>query len=385
MKILFLTFYFEPDLCAGSFRNTSLFKELLNQIDDGVEIEVVTTHPNRYSSYKAEAQSIEKLNENITINRIKVPEHNSGIKGQILSFMNFYIETRKLVNNKHYDIVYASSSRLFTALLGSKIAREKEANLYLDIRDIFRETIVDVLDNRILKIGLNLILRPIEKYTFGRANHINLVSEGFKSYFKKYKTNFSFYTNGIDDIFLENNIEIKEEGKEKKIVVYGGNIGKSQGLDIIIPKLAREFKDTLEFWIIGDGGAKELLEKNLLGIDNVKLIPPVSRDELITYYHKADFLFLHLNKQEAFERVIPSKIFEYSTFDKPIIAGVSGFANKFMNEHISNIILFEPGDVSDVKNKLSSYKYKVQKRRVFIDEFSRKSINVQMAKSILNV
>ena len=29
MKILFLTYYFEPDLCAGSFRNTSLFKELL--------------------------------------------------------------------------------------------------------------------------------------------------------------------------------------------------------------------------------------------------------------------------------------------------------------------------------------------------------------------
>ena len=44
----------------------------------------------------------------------------------------------------------------------------------------------------------------MEKYTFSHANHINLVSEGFKEYFNKYKyPTFSYFTNGIDDIFLQ--------------------------------------------------------------------------------------------------------------------------------------------------------------------------------------
>ena len=41
MKILFLTFYFEPDLCAGSFRNTPLFRELLRQMNEKDWIHVV--------------------------------------------------------------------------------------------------------------------------------------------------------------------------------------------------------------------------------------------------------------------------------------------------------------------------------------------------------
>ena len=51
MKILFLTYYFEPDLCAGSFRNTSLFKELLNQLTDNDFVHVITTQPHRYKSF----------------------------------------------------------------------------------------------------------------------------------------------------------------------------------------------------------------------------------------------------------------------------------------------------------------------------------------------
>ena len=43
MKILFLTFYFEPDLCAGSFRNTPLFRELLRQMNEKDWIHVITT------------------------------------------------------------------------------------------------------------------------------------------------------------------------------------------------------------------------------------------------------------------------------------------------------------------------------------------------------
>ena len=48
------------------------------------------------------------------------------------------------------------------------------------------------------------LLKYIERKTFSYANHINLISGGFKDYFKKFnKPKFSFYSNGIDEEFLK--------------------------------------------------------------------------------------------------------------------------------------------------------------------------------------
>ena len=51
-KILYLSFYFEPDVTAGSFRNTSLVKELAKQAEGKAEVFLLTTKPNRYSTFK---------------------------------------------------------------------------------------------------------------------------------------------------------------------------------------------------------------------------------------------------------------------------------------------------------------------------------------------
>ena len=55
-----------------------------------------------------------------------------------------------------------------------------------------------------------------------------------------------------------------------------------------------------------------------------------------------------------FERVLPSKLFEYGAFDKPIIAGVGGYAAEFLKEHLSNTILFSPGDVDGFIRELKA-------------------------------
>ncbi len=57
MKILFLTFYFEPDLCAGSFRNTPLFENYCTSMNENDWIHVITTQPNRYKSFHVEGQA----------------------------------------------------------------------------------------------------------------------------------------------------------------------------------------------------------------------------------------------------------------------------------------------------------------------------------------
>jgi glycosyltransferase involved in cell wall biosynthesis len=387
MKILMLTFYFEPDLCAGSFRNTPLFKELLSHLEEDDFIHVITTQPNRYKTFNIQSEATEK-GLNYQISRIKVPVHQSGLLDQAKSFQVFYNQALKLSQDINYDLVYASSSRLFTAFLGRRIATRGNIPLYLDIRDIFVDTLSDIFKNRkYIQIPAVAILKLVEKYTFSKADHINLVSEGFKEYFNRYpKPSYTYFTNGIDDEFLKiqhSNNSINKSGI--KIITYAGNIGSGQGLEKIIPQAAKLLGDKYIFKIIGDGGTKDLLKEKVeeLGLKNVEIINPVSRDQLIQYYLEADFLFLHLNDLNAFKKVLPSKIFEYAVFNKPIIAGVSGYANKFIRDNLNNYILFNPTDVNDLVSQLETFRYNNTVSTYFVDKYARKKIMKEMVKTIL--
>lgn len=387
MKILFLSFYFEPDLCAGSFRNTPLFKELLGRINKNDYIHVVTTQPNRYHSFRAEAKAIE-AEVNYRIDRVTIPEHKSGFVDQAKSFYAYYKQALKLVKNEKFDLVYASSSRLFTAFLGRRLAVKNNCPLYLDIRDIFVDTMKDVLGSKkIISIPAGLIFRAIERYTFSRATHINLVSEGFKSYFSKYRQpNYTYFTNGIDDLFIDNTLTQDNAGHSEKIITYAGNIGSGQGLEKIVPQAAKKVANGFRFRIIGDGGTKKLLMDKIseLDVKNVELLNPVSREELIKYYSDSDFLFLHLNDLDAFKKVLPSKLFEYVAFGKPIIAGVGGYAADFIESNLDNYILFAPANVDDFVNRLVNFKDNGSKREAFIAKFARRNIMKSMAQTILS-
>ncbi|HLT88276.1 MAG TPA: glycosyltransferase family 4 protein [Sphingobacterium sp.] len=386
--ILYLTFYFEPDLCAGSFRNSPLLKELAAQAKGKATIDVITTLPNRYSTFEVDAPQYEER-DNITIHRVEIPKHESGMKDQVISFKTYYSEAKKLVKGKKYDLVVASSSRLFTAYLGYSIAKKLRAPLYLDIRDIFYDTLEDVLQDGIVKKMALPVIKQIEKRTFSYAKHINLISGGFKPYFDPYKhAEYSYYPNGIDDIFIEANAIPQGEDEKKseiRTIVYAGNIGEGQGLHKIIPGAAKAMEDRVRFVIIGDGGAKRKLEEELqrLDVKNVELRDPVKRDELIAIYKKADFLFAHLNDFKAFEKVLPSKLFELATFPQPVIAGLAGFSADFVRDNIENSILFSPCNVQQLVEKMEHYEYKQLVRKTFVDKFRRDNVNSEMAKTML--
>ena len=383
-RILYLSFYFEPDLCAGSFRNSPLAKELARQADGKAVIDIVTTLPNRYNTFDVSAPAYEQR-DNITIHRILIPKHKSGFADQINSFKTYFFEAWKIIEGKKYDMVFASSSRLFTAYLGYKIAKKQKIPLYLDIRDIFTDTMNDVLKNPVLKTGILVVLKNIEKRVFNYASHINLISGGFKSYFDKYKKPaYSYFSNGIDPEFLNLSASLPNNTNQR-LITYAGNMGEGQGLHKIIPQAAKRLGDSYKFLIIGDGGVKQKLLDRLKAenVSNVELKEPVSRKELLEIYAKSDFLFLHLNDYDAFKKVLPSKIFELGAYDKPMVAGVAGYANEFIKENVSNHILFLPGDVDDMVNQLNNYNYTTGFRESFLQKFKREQINKEMAKSIL--
>lgn len=395
-RILFLTFYFRPDLCAGSFRNSPLLDELSRQTkDENIQIDVFTTIPNRYATFKSSYQLIEEF-DNVRIERIQVPPHQSKIKDQMMSFRSYYFETIRKTKNTPYDLVYASSSRFFTSWLGYRIARSKNCPLYLDVRDIFSETIGEITRNPGFKTLIPPFISLLENRVYRYARHINLISEGFKSSFKKYTdTSFSFFSHGVDPIFMnqsQSGKKTQNRSDKSKKILYAGNVGEGQGLHKIIPDAAKQLYSTHEFEIIGDGGALDKLKSALAEkkVENVTLTKPVERDKLVGKYLEADILFIHLNDLEIFKKVLPSKVFELAVIQKPILAGVSGYARTFLQKHVSHSFIFEPGNVNGLMEQVA----KIDQTKIesnsdesnkFAETFSREKINKQMAVSIKKI
>jgi len=383
-KILYLTFYFEPDLCAGSFRNSPLARELARQVNGTAIVDVITTVPNRYSSFSVEAQQDEH-DGNLRIRRILLPSHKSGFTDQIKAFYQYYQEVKKKIHYTEYDLVFASSSRLFTAYLGYRIASKRGIPLYLDIRDIFTDTLNDVIANRLVKFFLLPVLRKIEATVFNYAIHINLISAGFKGYFSKYtKPQYSYYTNGIDQEFIQSSTFEDLLAPSPITITYAGNIGEGQGLHKIIPQAAKILGNQYHFRVIGDGGARKLLAAAVEQeqVTNVSIEKPVKRAELLEIYKRSHFLFMHLNDYLAFEKVLPSKVFELGAFPRPVIAGVNGYARSFMNQYMSNILLFQPANPDELVHAIRNYVYHIENRLSFVNSFDRRGINVAMATSI---
>jgi hypothetical protein len=387
-RIVYLSFYFKPDLCAGSFRNSSLAIELSNQANlENAFIDLYTTSPNRYDTFKSEALNYEEIG-NLRIHRISIPSHKSGMIDQILSFSKYFWTVLKMNKGKKTDLVFASSSRLFTAFLGYRLSIKSNSPLFLDVRDIFVDTMLDVLKSSFFKPLIILVLKIIEKKTFNHAKHINLISEGFKEYFSNFRcTNFSFFSNGIDEEFLHNNNFLnKRNRKDTKLIIYAGNIGEGQGLHKIVPKTAKKLGKKFTFLIYGDGGAKNKLQKEIdnLKVKNVIIKAPVSRFELKSIYNTANYLFLHLNDYPAFKKVLPSKVFELATYPKTILAGVSGYSADFINKEVSNSFVFEPCDANSLVSFLKNNKSLNQiDRKKFKENFRRSSINKKISKNIL--
>lgn len=387
MKLLVLSFYYQPDLSAGSFRTTALVKALLDKLPADAHIELITTLPNRYSSFSSEAPELEE-HPRLTIRRIALPAHKSGMVDQAKAFLVYAKQVRNIARGKHYDLVYATSSRLMTATLGAVIARSKKIPLYLDIRDIFVDTIKDVLSGKMVRF-IKPILSLLERFTIKSARKVNLVSAGFLPYFKaRYPDqDYSLFTNGIDDEFLNLSV-VNTENNQNRIldVVYAGNIGEGQGLHNIIPQMAKRLEGRLRFKVIGDGGRLTSLKDaiNASKCNNVDLLNPVKRDELINIYQSADILFLHLNDYDAFRKVLPSKLFEYAALGKPIWAGIAGYAAEFVTEHIENASVFAPCNVDAAVEALQRLEISMTPRAAFIDRFSRANIMRDMAADVIS-
>jgi len=386
MKILVLSFYYPPDLSAGSFRVLALVKALRTQLPACGAIEVVTTLPNRYKSFSKDAEELD-VQDGLEIRRFALPAHVSDMRGQSRAFFSFARQVLRHVAGRNYDLVFATSSRLMTASLGAWISRRKRIPLYLDIRDIFVDTISDLLPGP-TGWAVGQMFSLLEAWTVQRASRVNLVSGGFGDYFRSRYPNSSlvYFTNGIDSEFLGLPPQPRHpRPNQRAVILYAGNIGAGQGLHEIIPGLAEALRDQARFVIIGDGGKRGELECAIAGLENVELRVPLARADLIAAYGMADVLFLHLGNYSAFKKVLPSKLFEYAALGKPLLAGVAGYAAHFVQEEIANAAVFVPCDVAGGVAAFQSLQLVDRTRPEFVAKYARENIAQAMALDVLRV
>ena len=341
-----------------------------------------------------------ELKGDVDIVRFYTPEHNNSLLKQFISYGFFAVNVLLYAykNRNNYDIVFATSSRLGTGILGFLVSKVLKKPLYLDIRDVLSENLqsFEFLKGTIGEIFINRFSK-IESLIISHAKWINFVSPGFFTYphIKKLNKNIQLFTNGIDDIFLDNRIAMSDSKATKVFqtpikIVYAGNIGFGQGLELIILPLADYYKGEILFQLIGDGNSVGLIQKGISknNLKNIQLIPPVNRDILLEYYNDADMFLLHLNDiLPSLIRVLPSKIFDYGSFDKPMLAGVQGVAYSFIKEHLPSAHLFNPGDVNSVIKYIDSiikHGFPLINNDHFIEKFSRENIMELMLNSMVS-
>lgn len=388
-RILLLTFFYPPDLSAGSFRAHALVEAMRLQALGYSHIDVITTQPNRYNALAPRSKDLEEY-AGIRIRRIQLPPHKNGKIDQSRAFLVFAMEAIRISREEQYDLVVATSSRLMTAVLGSWIAHQQNSKLYLDIRDLFVKNLRELFPPVISK-PLRLIFGSMERIAISRASGINLVSKGFQSYFQNRYPNrkFSFYSNGIDNDFINFPVTpyLPKNSETAIQIIYAGNIGDGQALHLIIPQLAQKLGPKVKFLIIGAGGRLETMQNliNHFKLSNVEIMPPVPRKELLSIYQKCDVLFLHLNDYKSFHRVLPSKLFEYAATGKPIWAGANGYAAEFMKNEVSNAGVFQPCDVDGAIQVFETLQLRQTPRPDFVERFSRNRIMKPMAGEVLGL
>jgi len=163
------------------------------------------------------------------------------------------------------------------------------------------------------------------------SDHIIVNSEGFVPDLLDRgvsKDKVSFMPNSLSDSeFLPQSDEVADDNSFT--VVYSGNIGLAQDLDILLDIAQHlQMNSDIKFKIIGYGYRCEELKKKIedLKLDNVQILKAASKVETMKIIKAAHVAFVSLTDNKVFEKVLPGKIIDYMSAGKPIIGSVGGYA-----------------------------------------------------------
>lgn len=353
MKIVYITQHFPPEIGAAQGRAYDMSSNLSKL---GHDLHVLTTFPNSQPINKVFEK--EKVN-NLTVYRsFRIRDTKTSTIRRLANYLSFMLSTcLSGVFVTKPDIVYATSPQLFQGVTGYFLSRVHRAKFVFEIRDLwvdFAELLGQLKNKKLLNLA-----RKLEKFLYKKADHIIVVTHGYKKRLIDLgikEDKITVIPNGVNPSSLNqlvtnhtNSVKQQYAIEDKFLVLYAGNIGAAQGLDTIISAAEQLKHDpSIVFMFIGGGVEKQTLMERArnLQLSNVLFIDSKKKEELASYYDAADIGIVSLKKHPLFEITIPSKVFDYMSMSIPVLIGVDGEAREIVEKHHAGFY-FEPENPTD--------------------------------------
>ena len=288
IKGLYLVQYFPPEKSSGS----DLVEDLLEGFaNEEWNIDLFTPTPTRGVTKAqrmeyCQRKRVEKiLKGNVIIHRMHLYREGKSFIGRAIRYILFSIECLWKSVTVPADFIFTGSgppSQGVVVALAKKISGKK---VVYNLQDIFPDSLVTsgICDENsvLMKIGY-----AMEKFTYKNVDLIITVSDDMEENIRRKGVpleKIKVVRNWIDTdkvfpIEREKDLVFDKLGitREKFLVVYAGNIGKVQGVDVIV-RAAEKLKENvdIQFIIIGNGSEEEEIKNMILKkeLNNIAMFP----------------------------------------------------------------------------------------------------------------
>lgn len=366
MNILFLTISKITDINVRG-----IYTDLMRKFrDEGHNVFIVSPAERRYGapSRLIEANGIKILKVK-TLNLQKTNIIEKGI-GTILLQFQYLKAIQKFLDNEKFDLVlYTTPPITFTKVI-KRLKDRDDAQTYLLLKDIFPQNAVDLGAIRNGGLLHRYFIRK-EKALYAVSDHIGCMSPANVSYILSHNPQLNpaiveVCPNSIELQGLSIDEEKKKDIRSKygiahsdKVFIYGGNLGKPQGLDFLTKVIeANQSLKHCFFLIVGTGTEYNRIKSwfELKKPANALLLPGLPKAEYDMLLQASDVGLIFLDKRFTIPN-FPSRLLPYLEFKMPVIAATDastdigriaeengfGFSVlsgdlKKMNQHINNLV-----------------------------------------------
>jgi glycosyltransferase involved in cell wall biosynthesis len=303
------------------------------------QVTVVASQPSRYGDNTAAPKCEHR--DGYTVHRVWNGQLSSSLgklsrgAGELIGAL--WITCVLVFSYRDVDAVLVSSPPVSYLIPGWVLRRLRKIYLVVDVRDLWIDW-AEELELFPFEWMIRL-LKKFERSVIFNADHLTVATRGFKNILTgRYgipDERVTVVYNGLDTIMSPastlDRAETNGKGKENDgriSILYAGNLGPSQNLKALVTGLQQSLSkwQDLNVRIVGDGlqlPALKAVESDRLSVDG-----RVERSRVAELYAAADAYLLHLADMEVFRNTVPSKIFEYAAYGKPIICGVQGEARE---------------------------------------------------------
>ena len=336
MKVIYPLAYYTPERTASSIL---IENRLQAYAEAGFTIDAYTPTPCRgvspeeRSLYKTKKyRREEKYNGHLVINRFSLyAEGKNPILRAVRYFLCIGIHAYKCLKAKNGDVLYLGSTPPINGLLAAFLKKTKRLPVVYNLQDIFPDSLAGTgLAKRgglLWKIG-----RVVENITYRNADKIIVISDDFKKNImakgvpeEKIVVVYNWVDeNAVVPVAKEDNPLYDELGinREKFSVVYAGNFGHAQNIDVTIAA-AERLKDVedIQFLMFGTGGLVEDYKKiaQEKGLKNMFFFPLQPVEKVSQVYSLGD-LGVVACKKGLGKGAFPSKTWSIMSAGTPVIA-----------------------------------------------------------------